>query len=706
MARPKKNKKERRGRPPKEEKPEPREPLLSQETKESIVAVIAFLLAILFVVAWFGKAGRIGNLAYTSFDALLGRGYFLMPLSLILVGTALLFSLKQKFVSLPIVGGLIFLLSSLSLADIIFGERTGGLLGFYIAKPFLLMFDAFASGIIFAAFIVIAMLVTFNASLRRSIVQEEENEGEEEEMPIMPEVVKSAEPVAMASDFNEMEEEFIPPQPRVKEDPKKNASYEVLKALKKKASDYKLPSLDLLNHDSGKPSGGDIKANGNMIQRTLHDFGIPVEMGEVNVGPSVTQYTLKPAQGIKLSRISALQNDLALALAAHPLRIEAPIPGKSFVGIEMPNRSISMVGLRSLLEREEYQKAGPLVFALGKDVAGDPVYADLAKMPHLLIAGSTGSGKSVSVHSILMGLLYKNTPLSLRLIMVDPKRVEMSYYQDLPHLLTPVITESKEAISALRWAVREMEERYKILQMARKRDIVSYNASGEEFMPYIVIVIDELADLMASFGREVEASIVRIAQMARAVGIHLVIATQRPSVEVITGLIKANIPTRIAFKVASQIDSRTILDGAGAEKLLGNGDMLYLSSDSGNKPRRIQGAFVSESEVKKVSGFILNQETAPEYNEEILQAKGNAGGGGGEGFDEDEEDELYEPAYAAVMEAGRASTSFLQRRFRLGYARAARIIDLLEKRGVIGPGDGAKPREILIKREESDIHAA
>lgn len=678
-----------------------REPLLAQETKDSIVAIVALVAAVLSVMAWIGVAGRVGEWAYTLFSLLLGRGYFLLPFSLLLVSAALLFSIKQKFVSLPLIGAGIFLISSLALSDIAFGEGTGGLVGTYTAKPMLYFFDSFASGVIFISLIVISMLVTFNASLRRVPKLLQGDEEDDEELPVKMAPVLAA--PAMSADIDDEPMIAAPPEPvkEIKKDDRKNVSPEIMKELKRKAADYVLPPLNLLDNDRGKPSPGDIKANSNIIQRTLQDFGIPVEMGEVSVGPSVTQYTLKPAQGVKLARIVGLQNDLALALAAHPIRIEAPIPGKSFVGIEIPNRTIALVGLRSLLDKEEYQRGGPLTFALGKNVAGEATYTDLAKMPHMLIAGATGSGKSVAIHSVLMSMLYKNTPLSLRLIMIDPKRVELAHYQDLPHLLTPVITESKESISALRWAVREMEERYKILQMARARDIVSYNSSGShEFMPYIVIVIDELADLMASFGREVEASIVRIAQMARAVGIHLIIATQRPSVEVITGLIKANITSRMAFQVASQIDSRTIIDMAGAEKLLGNGDMLFLSGDAG-KLKRVQGAFVSDGEVKKVTAFIRDQENEPAYNEEILNAKAQANGRGSDGED-DEEDPLYEEAYAVVMDTGKASTTLLQRHLRVGYARAARIIDLLEKRGVVGPGDGAKPREILVGRSTED----
>ncbi len=666
---------------------------LSQETRDSIVAIAAFVVAILLILAWFGTAGRIGTLAYRALGTLLGKGYALLPVSLLLISTALLFSLKQKFVTLPLVGAGLFLLSTLGLLEIFFGAGTGGLAGSFVARPAVYLFDTVASAIIFSSFFVVSILIMFNASLRRSF----ERAPKPESTPL---VAPAGQVITVAEDA--MEEAPDEPEPvrQKHDDSRKNVSPEVMKALKKKASDYALPPLSILNSDQGKPSAGDIKANGNIIQRTLQDFGIPVEMGEVSVGPSVTQYTLKPAQGIKLSRIVALQNDLALSLAAHPIRIEAPIPGKSFVGIEIPNRAISLVGLRSLLDREEYQKGGPLAFSLGKNVAGEPMYADLARMPHLLIAGATGSGKSIAIHSLLMSLLYKNTPLSLRLVMIDPKRVELAHYHDIPHLLTPVITEAKDAISALRWTVREMEERFKILHNVRKRDIVSYNSSGEEFMPYIVVIIDELADLMAAFGREVEASVVRIAQMARAVGIHLVVSTQRPSVEVITGLIKANITSRIAFQVASQIDSRTILDGAGAEKLLGNGDMLYLAGDAG-RPRRIQGAFVTELEVKKTAEFILGQDAEADYNADILAGRSNGIRGTGD-YDDEPDDELYQEAYGLVCEAGKASASYLQRRLKVGYARAARLLDMLEERGVIGPGDGAKAREILVSQSKED----
>ncbi|MBI2640858.1 MAG: DNA translocase FtsK [Candidatus Sungbacteria bacterium] len=474
-----------------------------------------------------------------------------------------------------------------------------------------------------------------------------------------------------------------------------------------KKFEYKKPPLELLQGDRGTPSSGDIRANANVIKRTLENFGIDVEMAEVSIGPTVTQYTLRPAEGVKLSRIIGLHNDLSLALAAHPIRIEAPIPGKSLVGIEVPNRSIALVGLRALLEQKVFQESvHPLLFALGRDVAGLPVFADLARMPHLLISGATGAGKSVCAHTMLTSFLYRNPPEILRFIIVDPKRVELSVYNDIPHLLTPVITDPKTTIQALHWATKEMDRRYDVLSAHQVRDIVSYNSAAAknqegELMPYIVIIIDELADLMAVFPREVESAIIRLAQMARAVGIHLVVSTQRPSVEVITGLIKANITSRIAFQVASQIDSRTILDMAGAEKLLGNGDMLFLAGDTA-KPRRIQGAFVSEQEVKRAVDFLREEVEAPEYEEAILETKAGAGEEDSAEFFGDD-DPLYGEAREVVTQAGKASASYLQRRLRVGYARAARLLDLMEARGLIGPADGAKPREVLIKTAESRI---
>ena len=469
---------------------------------------------------------------------------------------------------------------------------------------------------------------------------------------------------------------------------------------------YAAPPIDLLDDTKGIPSSGDIKANANIIKRTLANFGIDVEMAEVHIGPSITQYTLKPAEGIKLSRITALHNDIALALAAHPLRIEAPIPGKSLVGIEVPNRSIALVGLRSIIDTEEFKQSSSLVFAIGRDVTGSPVFADIARMPHLLIAGSTGSGKSITIHSLIISLLYKNAPQVLRFIMIDPKRVELSMYNEIPHLLAPVITDAKKTILSLRWAVREMERRYEVLSQHKSRDIFVYNADQtrlghhEQVLPFLIIIIDELADLMGAYPREIEASIVRLAQMSRAVGIHLIVSTQRPSVEVITGLIKANITARIALVVASNVDSRTILDMSGAEKLLGNGDMLYLAGDT-SKPRRVQGAFISDKEVKRAANYLAEHIEEAESIAFGLDTADVLGESVGKQFadeNDDVDDELYEDARSIIIEAQKASTSYLQRRLRIGYARAARLIDMLEERGVVGPGEGAKARDVLIKK--------
>ncbi len=438
----------------------------------------------------------------------------------------------------------------------------------------------------------------------------------------------------------------------------------------------------------------------------LFYFGSEVEMAEVNIGPTVTQYTLRPAQGVKLSKILSLQNDLSLALAAHPIRIEAPIPGRSLVGIEIPNRLMVLVRLRSLLERSAFQESlSPLTFALGRDVSGSPIFASLAQMPHLLVAGATGTGKTVALNNIIISLLYGNSPDTLKLILIDPKRVELTAYQSIPHLLSPVIVQADKAIGALRWAVSEMERRFEVLQHAGKRDITSYikarqDSSEDENLPYIAIVIDELADLMSSNGREAEAAIVRLAQMARAVGIHLIVSTQRPSVEVITGLIKANITSRMACQVASQIDSRTILDMAGAEKLLGNGDMLFITGNSA-KPRRVQGAYVSDKEIKKVTDY-LKALQEPDYKEEVsLSQTTSAGSGLGAGISA-ADDELYEDAKEVVVRAGKASASLLQRRLRVGYARAARLIDILEEKGIVGPADGARPRDVFIDEGEKN----
>lgn len=461
---------------------------------------------------------------------------------------------------------------------------------------------------------------------------------------------------------------------------------------------WEAPSLELLEKKQNPADAGDVKHNAQIIKDTLGEFAIDVEMEGANIGPKVTQYTLKPPAGVKLTKISALETNIALNLAAQALRIEAPIPGQRAVGIEVPNRKAADVRLYGILSDSAWSTNNePLAFAIGKDIAGDAMVGELNKMPHLLIAGQTGSGKSVMINTLLSSLLYRNSPSDMRLILVDPKQVEMAPYNDIPHLLTPIITEPEKCISALKWAVNEMERRYSLLAEEKLRDIRSYNLrKTEEAMPYIVIVIDELADLMMVAARDVEALIVRLAQKARAVGIHLVLATQRPSVDVITGLIKANIPARIAFTVASQVDSRTILDQVGAEKLLGQGDMLLLTP-SMSKPKRIQGAWVTDDEVVKITDH-LRMQRPPQYDDEITAQPVQLNGKGGVvmDFDGGSEDSMYKDAVRVVVEGGKASTSYLQRRLRVGYSRAARLMEEMEEQGVIGPADGARPRDVLI----------
>lgn len=462
---------------------------------------------------------------------------------------------------------------------------------------------------------------------------------------------------------------------------------------------WKFPEISLLNQKQDKADAGDVEGNAETIKNTLANFNIPVEMEGANIGPTVTQYTLKPPNGVKLTRITALENNLALDLAAHSIRMEAPIPGKRLVGIEVPNLKTATVRVSSVFQANDWQRqSSPLAFAVGKDISGTAIVSDLAKLPHVLVAGQTGSGKSVMINTILTSLLYRNSPSDLKLVLVDPKMVELAPYNDIPHLLTPVITEPEKCISALKWAVAEMERRYRTLADSHKRNIDEYNSQkGLERMPYIVIVIDELADLMMMAARDVEALIVRIAQKARAVGIHLVLATQRPSVDVITGLIKANIPGRIAFTTQSQVDSRTIIDQIGAEKLLGMGDMLLLTPEM-PKPKRIQGAFIGIEETHKINDF-LRMQRPPEYDDEIISQPVQINGRGGVVADfggQDADDDMYKDAVRAVIEGRKASTSLLQRRLRIGYGRAARLIETMEEQGIISSADGNRPREVLV----------
>lgn len=699
--------------------------------------IFGLLLILVALIALGGMVGRAGSGGYFIARVaylLFGAGKILLPIGLGTVGVMLIMKKSFTFNWKEFITGTIGIFSLLALLSI-WNETMGGWFGKMIALVAVSTFDKTFGAIIllfvtvgaFALFfdgllINIKILPDFFRNVSKSfsnffnklmfweksddiyeedIPAEEEVDNEQEERPAIEEIKKEKE--LKVTDGSVGGELII--------DTKKNRSHGI----------YTPPPLSLLENDRGKANVGDVKANANVIRRTLLNFGIEVEMDEVTIGPTVTRYALKPAQGVKLSRIVGLQNDLALALAAHPIRIEAPIPGKSLVGIELPNKTKATVGLGTLLSDVGFAQGKPLTVALGRNIAGKAVMKSIAKMPHLLIAGTTGSGKSVTIHSIITSLLYRHGPDELRMIFVDPKRVELTLYNGIPHLLTPVITDSKKAILALKWAATEMNRRYDILESESVRDIESYHKKySKEFskprnddeeqdrMPFIVVIIDELADIMTAYPREMEAGIVRLAQMSRAVGIHLVLSTQRPEVNVITGLIKANVPARIALRVPTQIDSRTILDSAGAEKLLGQGDMLAIVGE--NQAERLQSAFITEEEVKAVVKYLKGA-----FQNEIPDTIDLTGTVTGEkamfsdSMEDGDDDAMYEEARAAIIEAGKASTSYLQRKLRVGYARAARLMDMLEERGVIGASDGARPREVLdasIKNAASDEPSA
>ena len=699
-----------------------------QETKRAIIVVLLVVAGLFLTLASFDAAGIAGSDAYRLFAKLLGVGYFLLPvLFFVLAGNALRTE-RGGITTLKLIASGLFFVAGLGFIQVV--SHNGGLLGGIIADPAVKYLDIYASLIVLGGLTLISLLLLLEGSITFEplaaawrVLSKLYTKLAGQKVDTEPKVagfgLDNDEPsVAEAMEGKEEEDGEMPIRTHLQEPVRATKPAVSLKSL---LSPYTPPPLSLLERDRGRPGVGDIKGNANIIKRTLQNFGITVELDEISIGPSVTRYAVKPAEGVRLQKILTLQKNLELALSASSVRIEAPIPGKSLVGIEVPNSAKVTVGLGALLEAQEFAESHkPLLVALGRNIAGGAVFANVAKMPHALVAGATGSGKSVAIHTLINSLLYRCGPQQMRFIMIDPKRVELTLYRSLPHLLTPVITDAKKAITALRWAGREMERRYNVLEAHRVRDVESYHQNilapalekikkngppeeGDEVpeaMPYIVILIDEIADIMHTFPRELEAAVVRLAQMSRAIGIHLVLSTQRPSVNVITGLIKANVPARIALQVASQIDSRTILDQGGAETLLGAGDMLYLSADM-NKPVRLQTAFISEKEVKAVVDFIAKH-NEPELPVEMsLAQKGDDGvglsvGTGGDFSDEEEiDDDMYAAAHFAVLEAGKASTSYLQRKLRVGYARAARLVDMLEERGVIGPGDGAKPREIL-----------
>lgn len=675
-------------------------------------SVLMILLAVFVLLGMFGGGGPLPTGLYGSVYWAVGWAGFLVPVALVTFAVAKFTSEDKQIPIGKLVSVLALIVCVASWFQVAMPRETqlldgtvqaprGGVIGQFIGETTLTALSSLPASLMFFVFSVLLFCLSFGISLRSllnvfNLIKPKESEDTDigelkardgfklnEGVPVEHHGAKSAARAAS-----------------LKNTAQKLAATEQHEALTTASDpDWKLPGMDLLIQKQDKADAGDVEGNAEIISQTFENFNINVEMEGANIGPRVTQYTLKPPTGVKLTKITALENNLALDLAAHSIRMEAPIPGKRAVGIEVPNLKAATVRLSSIFQTSQWTGSkSPLTFVIGKDIAGQPILADLAKLPHLLVAGQTGSGKSVMINDILTSLLYRNSPADLKLVLVDPKQVELKPYDDIPHLLTPVITEPEKCISALKWTVAEMERRYKALADVKRRNIVEYNnLKKEEGMPYIVVVIDELADLMMMAARDVEALIVRIAQKARAVGIHLVLATQRPSVDVITGLIKANVPARIAFTTASQVDSRTIIDQIGAEKLLGMGDMLLTTADM-PKPKRVQAAFITDDETNKVNDFIRMQRP-PQYDDEVVSQPVQLNGKGGIVADhggQDADDDMYRDAVHAVIESRKASTSLLQRRLRIGYGRAARLIETMEDQGIISHADGNRPREVMV----------
>jgi S-DNA-T family DNA segregation ATPase FtsK/SpoIIIE len=699
-----------------------------------IGAVGLIAVSLLFVVAWFNAGGPVLGWLYQAALNTVGYAVYVVPVIFIYVAVEVFraednrlpFVMKfATIMSLVWFSGLFGLLKDHN------SQTTGGFIGDTVNSAILLLVNTGVAAFLYILLILVTILFIIRVSpftvikkiwelSRRDISEQEDNVKVMRNASTMGDFKLHASVPTLDAD------ESIDAVGKKQQSRLSSLKSSVVrdKAAEDRSAlvtvndpNWEAPSIDLLEKKQSPADAGDVNQNAQTIKDTLGEFGIDVEMEGANIGPKVTQYTLRPPSGVKLTRITQLETNIALSLAAQSLRMEAPIPGQKLVGIEVPNRKAADVRLHAIITSRQWRASHePLSFAIGKDIAGESVIGELNKMPHLLIAGQTGSGKSVMINTLLTSLLYHNSPSEMKLILVDPKQVEMAMYADIPHLLTPIITEPDKTISALKWAVNEMQRRYTLMAEHKVKDIASYNqkikATGSTVtvededgfdqqhedgaMPYVVIVIDELADLMMVAARDVEALIVRLAQKARAVGIHLVLATQRPSVDVITGLIKANIPARIAFTVASQVDSRTILDQVGAEKLLGQGDMLMLTPAM-SKPKRVQGALVTEDEVQKVVTH-LHLQSPPQYNNEVVAQPVQLNGKGGVvmDFDNGSDDAIYKDAVRVIMDSGKASASLLQRRLRVGYARAARLIETMEDQGIIGPADGARPREVLI----------
>ncbi|OGB62512.1 hypothetical protein A2X44_02685 [candidate division CPR3 bacterium GWF2_35_18] len=717
---------------------------LKSSSIRSISSVLLLSAALLTLLSYVGQSIGPDNILQDLLNRYFGLGAIFIPLILTIFGLYLT-GVKWGFSRANVwVGLTIFQIAFISLISLFQNAteiKDGGIIGQFVASKLSTVFSNLGAIILISTVLFVSLLITLDASLtetlnmigntlvgffkvikeifthlfnkEQQISLKDIKASNENTSKSLPQVEEN-----LATDKDKKEMKVIDPSLRQVTDSnqasmkKEKEKTENLDGLKEETvfanlpvSDkvWEYPPLSLLSDKPPVPADrGDIKQNAHKIEKALDSFGIRAKVIEVNCGPSVTQYALELTEGTKIAKVTALANDLALALAAPTgtVRIEAPIPGRSLVGIEVPNYSPTLVTLKNTLQSESFKKnKSKLSVILGHNVSGQTVFDDLSKMPHILIAGATGSGKTVCLNSFLAALLFQNAPHELKFIMVDPKRVEMVQYNGIPHLLTPVITEADKVLSAMKWSVAEMERRYKLFQKARVRNIIAYNElSGFQAIPNIVVVVDEMADLMMYAPKDFEGTICRLAQMSRATGIHLILATQRPSVDVITGLIKANIPCRVAFNVTSSVDSRVILDQPGAEKLLGRGDMLYLPPDKA-KPQRIQGVYVADEELKALQDFLKEKGADQvEYHEEVTEFAPQKAPGSIEGVEP--EDDLFEEAVNIVCSHQKASASLLQRRLRVGYARAARLLDQLQQRGVVSEADGAKPRNILISSPE------
>lgn len=671
---------------------------------------LGLLAASFFLFFSFTKNGETLTQINTYLTGYFGMFAILIPVNLLLI--AMLLSRVKMISRVNVTGG--FLVLTLCLL----GLFQAGLIGQEIFLQLALLLGTGFSYLIFVLGVLVGAVVLFNLSIPQlgSVVIGGANTAAQtltdKILPLLKTRTDKSLSAMPAMTIKGMKEPAAAPitatataSPQKLPEKKDNMSEELVLNKPLELGMWEYPPLSLLSEHHSKAERGDVKKIAATIEKTLQSFGVQCRVSEVNVGPSVTQYAIEIALGTKLSKITGLANDLALATEAPTgqVRIEAPIPGRNLVGIEIPNRSLELVSLKTMLTSQQMQKAkSKLTVPLGLDVSGTPVVADISKMPHVLIAGTTGSGKSVLINAFVSSLLFRSSPSEVKFIMIDPKRVELTGYNNIPHLLVPVVVEAAQSVSALKWALKEMDRRYIKFAESGVKNIDSYNElAGFQALPYIVIVIDELADLMALAPVEVEDSIARLAQMARATGIHLILATQRPSVDVLTGLIKANVPSRISFSVSSMIDSKVIIDTPGAEKLLGRGDMLYIPPDQA-KPTRIQGAFISEQDVKRLTNFIKSRGVPVEYTTEVVEQQVNLkgrGSSGGPGANEEGaggRDELFEQSLRLVCQYNRASSSMLQRRLQVGFNRAARILEQLEEAGVVGPGDGSKPREVLV----------